>query len=97
VSHKRATQGWLPQQIIDKKKHGFGLPFGLWLQDCPPLSELIFGNLAALRARRVVHPQVIERLLHLHRSEDASHYGVFLWVLAMLEQWFQEHRTAPAV
>jgi len=95
--YKRATQGWLPQQIIDKKKHGFGLPFGLWLQDCPPLSELIFGNLAALRARRVVHPQVIERLLHLHRSEDASHYGVFLWVLAMLEQWFQEHRTAPAV
>jgi asparagine synthase (glutamine-hydrolysing) len=95
--YKRATQGWLPQEIIDKKKHGFGLPFGLWLRDCPPLSELIFGNLSALRARRVVHPQVIDRLLDLHRSEDASHYGVFLWVLAMLEQWFQEHRVTPAV
>jgi asparagine synthase (glutamine-hydrolysing) len=93
--YKRAMQGWLPQEIIDKKKHGFGLPFGLWLQDSAPLRELIFGNLSALRARRVVHPDVIDRLLHLHGSEDASHYGVFLWVLAMLEQWFQEHRTAP--
>lgn len=93
--YKRAMQDWLPGEIIEKKKHGFGLPFGLWLKDSPSLRDLIFGNLADLRARRIIHASVIERLLHLHNSHDASHYGVFLWVLAMLEQWFREHQLAP--
>jgi hypothetical protein len=29
--------------------------------------------------------------MKLHGSEYASYYGVFVWVLAMLEQWLQEH------
>ncbi len=89
--YKRAMQGWLPNEIINKKKHGFGLPFGLWLQDSPQLRELIAANLSSLRARRLIRPEFIDRLLTLHGSEDASFYGVFVWVLAMLEQWFQEH------
>jgi asparagine synthase (glutamine-hydrolysing) len=88
--------GFLPDAIINKKKHGFGLPFGLWLQDSPQLHDLIFGNLASLRARRVIRSQFIDQLLDLHGREDARHYGVFIWVLAMLEQWFQEHQVAPA-
>jgi asparagine synthase (glutamine-hydrolysing) len=95
--YKQAMQGFLPDEIIHKKKHGFGLPFGLWLQASPPLRELIFGNLAELRTRRLFRPEFIERLLHLHEHEDARHYGVFLWVLAMLEQWLQEHHLNIAI
>ena len=94
--YKRAMQGFLPDAIIAKKKHGFGLPFGLWLRESQPLRELILANLASLRARRIVRPEFIDRLLDLHGSDDASHYGVFVWVLASLEQWFQEHRVSPS-
>jgi asparagine synthase (glutamine-hydrolysing) len=89
--YKRAMDGWLPNEIIHKKKHGFGLPFGLWLQDSPQLRELIAANLASLRGRGLIRPEFIDRLMKLHGSEDASYYGVFVWVLAMLEQWLQEH------
>jgi asparagine synthase (glutamine-hydrolysing) len=89
--YKRAMTGWLPDEIINKKKHGFGLPFGLWLQDSPQLRELIAANLSSLRGRRLIRPEFIDRLMSLHGSEDASFYGVFVWVLAMLEQWLQEH------
>jgi len=91
--YKQAMRGLLPNAIIEKKKHGFGLPFGLWLAQYPALRELIFGNLANLRKRRIVRTEFIDRLLRLHDSEDASYYGVFVWVLAMLEQWLQEHRV----
>ncbi len=94
--YKRAMQGFLPNEIITKKKHGFGLPFGLWLRESQPLRELIHANLASLRTRRIVRPEFIDRLLDLHDSDDASHYGVFVWVLASLEQWFQEHRVSPS-
>ena len=31
--YKRAMQGFLPDEIINKTKHGFGLPFGVWTRD----------------------------------------------------------------
>jgi asparagine synthase (glutamine-hydrolysing) len=94
--YKLAMTGYLPDEIIHKKKHGFGLPFGLWLQESPALREQIFGNLASLRARRIIRSEFIDRLLHLHGSDDASFYGVFVWVLAMLEQWLQAHSVETA-
>jgi asparagine synthase (glutamine-hydrolysing) len=92
--YKRAMTGFLPDEIIHKKKHGFGLPFGLWLQETPRLRDQIYCNLAALRSRRIIRSEFIDRLLHLHGQEDARYYGVFIWVLAMLEQWLQEHRIS---
>lgn len=93
--YKRAMTGWLPDQIIHKKKHGFGLPFGLWLQETPRLRQQIDDNLAAFRSRGIVQAELIDRLLHLHGREDAKYYGVFIWVIAMLEQWLREHGVSP--
>jgi asparagine synthase (glutamine-hydrolysing) len=93
--YKEAMAGFLPEEIIHKTKHGFGLPFGLWLHDSPRLRDLVMGSLSDLRRRGIIQPQFIDRLLHLHGAEDASYHGVFVWVLAMLEQWFQEHGIDP--
>jgi len=93
--YKRSMRGFLPDEIIHKKKHGFGLPFGLWLQQSSELRELVLGNLADLRGRHVVRDGFLDRLLDLHGAEDARYYGVFVWVLAMLEQWFKAHEIRP--
>jgi len=93
--YKEAMAGFLPDEIINKTKHGFGLPFGLWLHDSPRLRDLVMGNLSDLRRRQIVQPAFLDRLLHLHGVDDASYHGVFVWVLAMLEQWFQEHEIEP--
>jgi len=90
--YKEAMSGFLPDEIIHKTKHGFGLPFGLWLNDSPRLRDLVMGSLSDLRRRNIVQPAFLDRLLHLHSSEDASYHGVFVWVLAMLEHWLAEHR-----
>ena len=89
--YKKSMTGFLPHAIINKKKHGFGLPFGLWLNESPELRELIRDRLANLRSRRIINPAFIDRLLDLHGMEDARYYGVFVWVIAALEQWLQEH------
>ena len=83
---------FLPTEIINKSKHGFGLPFGLWLQRSTRLAELIGDSLAGLRARRIVSPAFLDRLRALHNKEDAHYYGVLIWNFALLEQWLQEHR-----
>ncbi len=51
---KRALSDFLPREIIAKKKHGFGLPFGLWLVKHPGLQKLAFGAMESLGERGVV-------------------------------------------
>lgn len=93
--YKDAMQGFLPQEIIQKTKHGFGLPFGMWLQRSPRLADLIDSNLASLSSRKIVRAEFLDRLRQLQDREDAHYYGVLIFTLAMLEQWFQDHRISP--
>ncbi len=92
--YKDAMADFLPAEIINKTKHGFGLPFGLWLQRSPRLQQLIGDNLASLRARHIVRPEFLDKLRALHNQDDAHYYGVLIWNFALLEQWFLEHRVS---
>ncbi|RZI37865.1 asparagine synthase, partial [Herbaspirillum sp. HC18] len=91
---KDALKDFLPQATITKSKHGFGLPFGLWMQQDAALGRLATDSLDALVQRGVVQPAFVRQLLERHRSEHASYYGVMIWVLMMLEQWLQAHPDA---
>ncbi len=89
---KQALDDFLPQEIIHKEKHGFGLPFGVWMQQYPRLNELAGDSLQSLRRRGVVRGEFIDRLLGHHVREHAGYHGTMVWVLMMLEQWYQQHQ-----
>ena len=84
---KRALAGFLPPQVIHKPKHGFGLPFGVWMREHRALQRLVDLSMDSLKERRIVRADYIDRLMHRHREEHAAYYGEFLWVLMMLELW----------
>ena len=88
---KEALRGFLPTEILAKKKHGFGLPVGIWLQSHTPLRELASDSLAALKKRRVVRSEMIDALLTRRLAAHAGYYGTLVWILMMLELWFQQH------
>ncbi len=88
---KWALADFLPEKIIRKRKHGFGLPFGVWLRTHRPLQELARECLAGLGGRGVVRPQFLAEILELHRTGHAGYYGVMIWTLMMLELWFRAH------
>ena len=66
---KQALRGFLPDEIITKKKHGFGLPFGLWLQTHRPLQQIALDSLADLKQRQFVRPEFIDELTSMHVQE----------------------------
>jgi asparagine synthase (glutamine-hydrolysing) len=86
---KKALKDFLPEATIRKSKHGFGLPFGLWIKTHAALNELVQESLISLGRRGYLRPSYIDFLRQQHQSEHATYYGVMLWVLMMLEQWFQ--------
>ncbi|MES2263043.1 MAG: asparagine synthase-related protein [Pseudomonadota bacterium] len=94
---KEALRDFLPNEIITKQKHGFGLPFGVWLQQHKPLQQLAFDNLNDLKARRIVRGDFIDKLLSQHLAEHAGYHGTMVWVLMMLEQWYKQRSHAVSL
>lgn len=90
--YKRAVKGFLPPAIIEKSKHGFGLPFGLWLRDDDDLRELASRALTSLQQREIFQPSFIVEALRLYRADGApSYFGELVWILMMLELWLDAH------
>lgn len=88
---KEALKDFLPHEILAKSKHGFGLPFGLWMQRHAPLHELAHQSLQSFRGRSYLREDYIDRLIEAHETGHATYYGVMIWVVMMLEQWLQQH------
>lgn len=93
--YKRAVRDFLPQQIIGKSKHGFGLPFGVWLAEDAHLSQLAGDNLQRMRRRGLVREDFVDDLMRLHKETHAGYYGELIWVLVMLELWLSARGYEP--
>jgi asparagine synthase (glutamine-hydrolysing) len=91
---KEALRGFLPDEIITKKKHGFGLPFGLWLQSHKLLQQIVLDSLTDLKRRHIVRSEFLDELTSRYIQSHADYYGTMAWVLMMLEQWFRQHSNA---
>jgi asparagine synthase (glutamine-hydrolysing) len=85
---KRVLKKLLPQENLDRRKMGFGIPIGHWFrgQLQPFLRETILSEKALKRG--LFKPEAVKQMVELHaRSErDYSHQ---LWTLLMLELWFE--------
>jgi asparagine synthase (glutamine-hydrolysing) len=84
---KEALRDFLPREVLEKQKHGFGLPFGPWLRDHARLRELAGDTLAGLRRRHIVNEALLDDLMNNRLAEHAAYYGTLVWVLMTLALW----------
>ncbi len=87
--YKQAMQGFLPPEILDKKKHGFGMPYDLWIRSNPRVREAVARCVGDFRQRDYCNPAYIDALLARHDSEDPRYAGR-LWDIMTLEMWLRE-------
>ncbi|BCX89803.1 asparagine synthase (glutamine-hydrolysing) [Methylomarinovum tepidoasis] len=89
---RRALRDFLAPETLAKHKHGFGLPFGIWLQTDPRLNELARDHLERIARRGFLNPDYIRAVQKAHREGHAAYYGVMIWLLIMLEAWLDAKR-----
>ncbi|MBS0446989.1 MAG: asparagine synthase [Proteobacteria bacterium] len=94
---KEALRGFLPDEIITKKKQGFGLPFGVWATRNDGLKRLATDSLHSLAGRGIVRADFIETLLRDHLPSHPGYYGEMVWISMILEQWLQRHAPGFSV
>jgi len=94
---KQAMKGILPEQVLYKKKHGFGVPVSLWFAEDPKLDTLLKDVLSDRRTRQrgYFRPSFYDEAMRRHREEDAKNFGEILWFLLVLELWHREHFEIP--
>jgi asparagine synthase (glutamine-hydrolysing) len=89
---KQAMKGMLPEMILNKKKHGFGVPLAQWLLDNPRMKELMQDILhdPKTRERGYFRADFYDRLMRLHK-EQPHYYGEIVWYFVALEIWHRKH------
>ncbi|MFV2054998.1 MAG: asparagine synthetase B [Thiohalomonadales bacterium] len=90
---RKAMADFLPAETLAKRKHGFGLPFGLWMHDHKPLQTLAYDTVQNIKERNIFKDEFIDNIIDLHKNQHASYYGEMIWILMMLELWLQHHKT----
>ena len=81
---KAAVSDLLPEEILRRGKHGFGVPLDRWFRE--DLRTYLSGTLGTRDARLRQHlaPREIDRLLAEHGA-GARNHGQALWTLLTLE------------
>ncbi|HEY8205750.1 MAG TPA: asparagine synthase (glutamine-hydrolyzing) [Pyrinomonadaceae bacterium] len=86
---KRAVADFVPKEILNRQKQGFGVPIVEWINR--ELRERIRDTFAdaQTRQRGYIEPQYVDVLLDEHERGRRDH-STALWSLFVLELW---HRT----
>ena len=90
---KKAMKNFLPDEVIQRKKKGFGVPIAKWVKG--PLKELFGDLLSADRIRRegFLNPEYVSSLLqdHLQNKKDNRKQ---LWTLLVWELWVNRYHPS---
>lgn len=86
---KDALRDFLPAEVITKRKHGFGLPVGVWLTQHPPLLQLASAAVDTLRPLGILRAGFFDELRNRLLPAHPAYYGTLVWLLMMLGLWFE--------
>jgi len=89
---KRAFRNLLPQEVIKKKKHGFGIPVATWMKSDKRMRELTQDILLSPKTyqRGYFRRSFVEDLMRKHETDTTPFYGDTLWTFLTLELWLRQ-------
>ncbi|WP_333797324.1 asparagine synthetase B family protein [Rheinheimera sp.] len=93
--YKNSFRGFLPDATLAKSKHGFGLPFGVWMKEQPALQQLTRQSLNQLKTRNIIKAEFIDEALQIYQSGHSGYYGELIWIMLILELWLQQTQSKP--
>ena len=91
---KKAMEGFLPNDLLYRTKHGFNVPLRIWMRD--QLQEMTRDMLFSqkLRERGLFQADAVQKIVNDHFRGEKDHSDQ-IFVLMVLELWFQQYVDRP--
>ena len=89
---KKLLARYVPRELFDRPKMGFGVPIDSWLRG--PLKALLLDYLSAERLKKegLFNETILNQKIHEHlRGQCNHHYR--LWAVLMWEMWRERWLT----
>ncbi|MCF6192290.1 MAG: asparagine synthase (glutamine-hydrolyzing) [Candidatus Hydrothermae bacterium] len=89
---RQVAARWLPGEILQRPKGGFGIPIGEWMRG--ELRQTLEDTLFSPEARRLgLEEEAVRRLWEAHQRRQRDHFWE-LWNLFVLVRWAMRWRVA---
>jgi asparagine synthase (glutamine-hydrolysing) len=87
---KKAMEGVVPPEIVNRPKKGFNAPVGYWINGS--LKDLVRDQLAGDKLKRegFFEPSYVQNLLREH-TEGVRDHRKLLWTLLVFELWQEKY------
>lgn len=86
---RRVARRYLPDDIVDRQKHGFAVPVASWLKNelRPWMQDLLLGS--RFRERGLFDSAYVAEMVTAHLTGRRD-YSQQLWALLVLELWLEQ-------
>lgn len=93
---KDATRDFLPREILVKQKHGFGLPFEVWVKQHRGLQDMVRDLVTAAAGRGFFNRAFLDSVVASTARPERTALDSVAWDIAMLEMWMRAHMDPKA-
>lgn len=91
--YKQSFTGFLAQETLSKPKHGFGLPFGVWMKEQSALKDMTDKYLQNFKSRGIFKISFIEEAIDTYNQGHSGYYGELIWIMLVLEIWLASRES----
>ncbi|NEV92728.1 asparagine synthase (glutamine-hydrolyzing) [Psychroflexus sp. YR1-1] len=85
---KKALRGIVPDEVLDGKKKGFGVPYAYWLKTS--LADYFCKQIQTKKVSNFIDSNEVLRLFTLHKNGKGN-YGFLLWKVLILAIWLNNN------
>lgn len=88
---KELTYDYVPRELLDRPKKGFGVPLRKWLRTVLRDEIMRMAEPEKLKAQGVFRPEGISRLIAWQDKSDKIVYSSLLWSFYVFQMWYNEY------
>lgn len=86
---KEITYQYVPKELLDRPKKGFGVPLRKWLRTVLKDEIAHYADVSILKRQDIFVPEAVEKLIIHQEKSDKIMYSSMLWSFYVFQKWYQ--------
>lgn len=88
---KQLTYDYVPKELLDRPKKGFGVPLRKWLRTVLASEIERMAEPSKLEKQGIFYPEAIRALIEKQKKSDLIIYSSVLWSFYVFQNWYSEY------